>query len=133
MPYAREDVLEAEEGREAGGALERLAVEHARVLEEVDGPRRGVVEPEPEEAVDDRARDRLGERHRGAAPLADRDLQGDGAGTDDVEHAVRAALERERHRLGPVLLVGEMRNRGEAKDGGEVARRQVTTDSAVEV
>src|SRR5262245_44767352 len=112
--HAREDVLEREQGLEAGRFDEGAAVDRARVFDEVHGARRGVIETEPEKAPEDRACHRLRDRKGDTAGLADGHLDRHGAGPGDVEDAVRAGLQRERHRLGDVLLVDELHHRVEA-------------------
>src|SRR5213083_2129721 len=129
----REDVLEAEEGLEPGGALEAPSVDRAGILEEVHGAGRRVVEPEAEELAEDGARDRLRDGDRRAARLADRQLQRHRSGADHVEHPVRAGLERERDGLRHVLLVDELHHRVEAEDRRHVALPDVAPDRALYV
>ena len=55
---------------------------------------------------------------------SDRHVQRHRAGTDDVEHAAHLVLERQRDRLGEVVLVDELHHRVEAEHGRHAERRR---------
>src|SRR5262249_54592778 len=70
-----EGVLERVTRREAGGIAEAPAVERARVFDEIERPRRHVVQPEIEELLKDHPGEGLRERERDAPRLPDRHRQ----------------------------------------------------------
>src|SRR5262249_60008194 len=88
-----EGLLERTTRREAGGVRESPAIERAREFDEIERPRRHVVQPEIEELLKDHPGEGLRERERDAPRLPDRHRQRHRARPDQVEHAVRPALE----------------------------------------
>src|SRR5262250_100946 len=95
---ALEDLLEAEDRSEAGGLDEARAGESDRELEVVDRARRIRDQPPAEEPRKQGAHHELGQRQRLPGALADRGVERDLAGSDDVEDTLEAVLERERDR-----------------------------------
>src|SRR5262249_53862070 len=111
---ALEDLRELEQAAEVGGLDEAVARDRDRILEIVERRGRDRLEAPAPRAIEYCAQDRLRHRQRAAAGLADRGVQRHLARADHIEHTLEAVLERERDRLGQILLVDELHHRVEA-------------------